>query len=555
MTDPALTAKLDELFKPWNRSDAPGFVVGVARRGELLYRRGFGLASIEHARANTAHTRMRIGSTSKHFCALGILLLADAGKLDLDRPVRDILPDLGGSAGEPTLRQLLHHTGGVRDPLYAMLFINRGHFGHAPAGSGRQLMSRFRERNFVPGERMVYSNAGYTLLSHVIEQVSGLPLAEFFRQRLFAPLGMHDTALWPSDLDIAPNLATFHMPQPGGGWRRGIYPSDELLGSGGIVSTVDDMLAWAAHLRGEHKIVGSADIWARMLERPRYNNGLEGAYSMGLMCDTYRGVQTIHHAGATMGTQCQMLVVPQHGLDIIVMSNRMDGAAPAMADKIVDAVLEDVGLEPARTPAAADAHAALLGRWYAAASHTVMTLGRMKTALADAPEALLLSLHHTPSALMFEVDGQLTRFAGPQEPIEIPLAAAGGDVPSMKVTLAGTVETFTRMSETPPAAATLAPALCGRYRDAEFGIDVEIALHDDKLVLDFLPLYGHARWELAPFSDDVLGCGRFDASPAMPLPMFGTLSMAREAGKVRGFWLNADRVRHAWFAREDAQPK
>lgn len=97
-----LAHKLDVLFQPWNRSDAPGLSVGVAYRGEVVYRRGFGLASIEHATINTPTKRMRIGSTSKQFCALCIMLLAEDGKLDLDRPVRSYLPELA-NATVPTV--------------------------------------------------------------------------------------------------------------------------------------------------------------------------------------------------------------------------------------------------------------------------------------------------------------------------------------------------------------------------------------------------------------------------------------------------------------------
>ena len=84
-TEPTMINKLDELFKPWSRSDSPGGVVGVMYKGKLLYRRGFGLASIEHAKANTPTTRMRIGSTTKHFCSLSIMLLAEEGKLDINQ--------------------------------------------------------------------------------------------------------------------------------------------------------------------------------------------------------------------------------------------------------------------------------------------------------------------------------------------------------------------------------------------------------------------------------------------------------------------------------------
>ena len=105
---------IDELFKPVNRSDAPGLVVGIAQCGKILYRRGFGLASVELGVANTPRTRMRIGSTSKHFTCVAALLLAEEGKLDIDAGVRRYLPELRDLQPEPTLRQLMTHTSGYR---------------------------------------------------------------------------------------------------------------------------------------------------------------------------------------------------------------------------------------------------------------------------------------------------------------------------------------------------------------------------------------------------------------------------------------------------------
>src|SRR5579871_5128602 len=121
----SLEAQLDALFAPWDRTDAPGLVVGIARRGAVIYRRGFGMASLEVGVANTPKTRMRVGSISKHFTCLLALLLAEEGKLDLEAPIRAYVPELTGPGGEPTLRQLMQHRGGSRCYL-DLSFIGHG---------------------------------------------------------------------------------------------------------------------------------------------------------------------------------------------------------------------------------------------------------------------------------------------------------------------------------------------------------------------------------------------------------------------------------------------
>lgn len=144
------TAALDDIFKPYNVSDAPGLVVGIAQHGRVLYRKGFGLASIEHAVANTPATRMRIASTTKHFTCLAALLLAEEGKLDLDAPATRYLPELPTPRGVPTLRQFMTHTSGVR--CYVdLLLMATGLQVHGP-GTMLALQARQTDANFAPGE-------------------------------------------------------------------------------------------------------------------------------------------------------------------------------------------------------------------------------------------------------------------------------------------------------------------------------------------------------------------------------------------------------------------
>lgn len=544
-----VSEKLDEVFKLWNRSDAPGLVVGVAHKGKVIYRRGFGLASIEHAQANTPTTRMRIGSTSKQFCAFGIMLLAEDGKLDIDQPVRTYLPELTNVAGDPTLLQLMHHTGGLRDPMFAAFFINHGLYGHMPAGSSMQLMQRFKERNFAPGERMAYSNAGYTLLTMVTERVSGMKWEEFLKQRVFSVLGMNDTTLLRSDTHIVPNMATLHILERDGSWRRGIYPTDELLGSGGMISTLDDMLVWCAHLRCARKKVGSDASWNRMLERQTYRSGLQAGYCLGIARDSYRGLETIHHAGATFGSQCQMLVVPGHELDIVIMANRMDIGAPAMALKVIDAVIEADALEPAVTPIVPTEYSAVQGRWYSAQSRTLMAI-EARQFRPDLPEMLMLSMYNTLTAALEKVGEGLAQPDGPMSMVEIRKLPAGKVPPAiLDVHITGELERFERLPDTPPTVEELAPDLIGRYRYTEFRSELEIVLKDGKLFIDFQREVGSSLWELQPFSSDVLGCGTIHTVPEMLVPTPAAMFLDRKDDKVVGFWISMDRVRNVRFDR------
>lgn len=549
MSDLAKT--LDALFQPWNRSDVPGLIVGVARRGQTVYRRGFGLASVEHQTLNTPRTRMRIGSTSKHFAALAVLLLAEDGRLDPDAPLRRYLTELGGPVGEPTLRQLMQHSGGLRDPYDLPGLLLCGGFPTLlGAGAGLALSQRFTSANFAPGERMVYCNNGYHLLSLVVELLSGLRFADFLRQRILDPLGMHDTALLPSDLQMLPGIASFHLPQADGSWRRGIYPSEELLGSGGMVSSLDDMLRWLAHLRGT-KTVGSEASWAQMLERPRYSSGATGDYCLGLIRETYRGLEIVHHAGAVLGCNSQMLCVPEQALDVIVIFNRMDGNASGMALKVVDAVLTEAGLAPPPTPVPVPVgqYPALIGRWYSPTSRRLY--GVLAHPGEDAAPVLALSVQQQTMGLLRPCEGGLRMSSPAHGSVELRLPDPG-DEPAgqLQVIDSGHAETCTRLPATGPDAVALAPELLGRYRYADFDRELVMVLDEGVLYLDLCPAYGQSRLQLEPFSDEVCGL-RLGGSFPIPVPTSGCLTIQREQGRVSGLWLGGGRSRDIWLARCD----
>lgn len=541
------TKNLDALFQAWNRSDAPGLIVGVAHQGVPIYRRGFGLASIEHGTTNTPQTKMRIGSTSKHFAALAALLLAEDGKLDIDAPLRTCLPELTGPAGAPTLRQLMNHTGGLRDPYdLPAILLCRGFPFMLFDGAGLELSQRFTSANAAPGERMVYNNNGYHLLSRAIERVSGMGFADVLKQRILGPLGMGDTQLLPSDMTMVPGIASFHQPQPDGSYRRGIYPSEELLGSGGMVSTIDDMLRWLAHLRGSKK-VGSASSWQQMLEQPRYSSGALGDYCFGLTREHYRGVELVHHAGATLGCNTQMLTVPAHGLDIVIIFNRMDSNPSALALKVIDAVLTDAVLSPVIAPVSAEGREDLIGRWFSPTSRRLFDI--VSHPVEGQAPVLALSVHQQVMGVLKSTDSGLRMTSPAHGAIEVLLPASAGSQPEqLDFTDSGHLERFTRLPDTGSAAADLAAEIVGDYHYDDLDRRVSMILEDGVLYLDLHPDYGQSRLRLEIISADVCGL-KLTGSFPIPVPTAGSLSIERAQGLVTGLWLNSARTRNLWLRR------
>jgi CubicO group peptidase (beta-lactamase class C family) len=537
-------AAIDALLVPFNRSDAPGVVLAVAQHGRLLYRRAVGMASLEMGVALTPATRMRIASTSKHFTAMAVLLLVEDGLLDLDDPVQKHLPELPQlSANGPTLRHLLTHTGGWRghDELWA---IAHGLTFTLP-GPGLAAMARQSELNFEPGTQMVYSNGGYFLLAKIVERVSGQAFGDFLKARLFDPLGMPDTASVPTDLDVVPRLAGLYMPAPGGGWRRGLYPC-ELDGGGSLVSTADDMLRWLTHLHGSEKTVGSAKSWALLSEPTTLSSGSTVHYGFGLARHPYRGVEIVHHAGAVLGAQSQMLSVPSHGLDIIAMVNGTPVSPSSLALRVVELLLGDALAPPEVRPLASD-FPALVGQRYHAPS-TGSLLG-----FSEVGGKLAMSWQASGAQPMHQGKGKL--WLGLQDlPLnDLVLDAADIDPQQAPDALVlhegGLARRFERLPETAPDAASLAEALCGDYDSPDLDASAQVVLVDGTLRLTVQGRHGQHACTATPLSADVMVLASTD--PVLAQLGRSILNVERKAGRVVGLRLDTMRSRNIHLARRE----
>ncbi|HET8883462.1 MAG TPA: serine hydrolase domain-containing protein [Solimonas sp.] len=540
---PETAAAFDQLLEPSRRSDVPGYVVAVAREGRTIYRQASGMASIEFAVANTPATRIRIASVTKQFTGLAVMLLVEDGRLDIDKPVRHYLPELGGPNGAPTLRQLLNHTGGIRDALESVaFFLTEGLFPLIPAGLTHAWSSRFSDGNFAPGEAWSYSNYGYMLLSRVIEKVSGLTLAECFRQRLFEPLGMNDSELVPSDMDIAPGVATSHIRMPDGRFRRGIYPCEELVGGGGIVSTVDDMLRWAANLREPHRL-GSRASWDEILRPVDFADGAQSTYGFGIKRQIHRGVEMLWHDGSTFGSRCALFSFPEHALDIIVLANRSDAEPAAIALKIAEALLADA-FGPAKQFADAAGREALAGQYYSTATKRLFGI---RVHADKLPGKLMFAIDASPQGLLWDDAGTL-RGESTAGPLVVRHAPPQGSstVAQIELELCGRRETYTRLPDTAPSAEALAADLVGEYRLQDFDTPVWITFDDGQLCIDLRSRFQPNRIQLAPLSADVLLCtAAMLGAPGVQ----GTVALQRENGAVSGFFFSLQRTWNLRFAR------
>jgi len=528
-----IAEQLDALFAPWNRTDAPALVVGVVKDGALVYRRGFGMASLEHGVANTPTTRMRIGSISKHFTALLALLLAEDGRFDLDAPIRAYIPELAGPGGDPTPRQLLQHRGGSR------CYLDLGFLGHGlslpPLGFAVKAQARQTGRNFAPGEAMIYNNGGYHLVSIALERVGGAPFEALLKARLFDAVGMPGTASVPTDHDITPGVATFHQPRRGGRWRRGLLWTEELRGEGAIISTVDDMLRWMAHLRARDRF-GSPEAWTQLTELPNYADGRVGAYALGLVLGRYRGLRTVQHSGGVSGGTAQMLLFPQDGLDVFLMANGARDADVAGLSLWVADILLAERLGPEAPKVAAEDYRPWLGDWWSPETRMVYSLldQQGSLALGTAMGALGVPLART-------ADGRLIQPASGIGEIEV--TPGPGD--ALTIRFGPGAAAYERLGAAAADVAAFGAAAAGTYFSHDADATATITAEGGALTIRTSNGLGEVPAPLIPLSARVAY-----AKPESLLAQFrSTISLTIENGRASGFQLNTARTRDLEFRR------
>ena len=382
---------------------------------------------------------------------------------------------------------------------------------------------------------MIYNNGGYHLLSIAIERAGAAPFEQQLKSRILDPLGMADTTSVPSDHDITPGVATLHVAGPGGGWRRGLFPSEEVRGEGAIVSTIDDMIRWMAHLRTRDRL-GTRETWETMTTPPTYADGTTGTYALGLMLDSYRGLRTIHHAGGVFGGTCQMLTLPDEGLDVVVIANGAPGAdVVRLAEQVVDVVLADhVG--PETTTVNATSHPGFEGVWYSPEVGVVYNVieqdNRLRLAFGLAKTGLPLTRH---------ADGLSAGPAGGLGEVVLSPSPDG----TMTVRFGGRSATYRRPTGGDEVFNTFVYAAVGRYLSLETGTTASITHDDDRLTLQLSDGHGVSELEMIVLEADVAVAvsGGFLATAGVGL------TLSRYGNEVVGMRLDTMRTRNLAFTR------
>ncbi len=320
---------MNELFAEWDRADSPGCAVGVVEGGRLVYASGYGMANLEYGIANAPDSVFHVASVSKQFTAQCVSLLG----IDLDGDVRRWLPEVPAALGPITVRQLLTHTGGLRDQWDLLRLAGWRSDDLKTDEDVLDLVGRQQALNFAPGAEHLYSNTGFTLAGVMVRRASGMTLRQFAQERIFGPLGMGRTHFHDDHREVVAGRAYGHEP----GWRISI-PAFDTVGATSLFTTVEDLARW---------VVRIPEVLA---EPGRLSDGTMLEYGLGLRVATHRGLRTIGHGGADAGYRSHVLWFPERDLGVIVLANLSTIKPGVLALQIADEWL-GLAAPPALPPA------------------------------------------------------------------------------------------------------------------------------------------------------------------------------------------------------------
>jgi CubicO group peptidase (beta-lactamase class C family) len=336
---------MNAALQPLAQPGMPGCAGGVVQGGVLTASGAYGLADVENGVPIGPETRFDIGSMSKQFLAMTILMLQADGRLSLDDEVHKYVPELPAYRWKITLRDLLHHTSGLKDYDQLLQLAGWVDGDLKSADDVRWIIARQKTLAFRPGTQHSYSDANYFLLGMIAERLTGKPLAAVMEDRIFHPLGMTQTGLRTDRWALVPHKAWPYAVE--GGKVRLFVNAEEPLGDGGIFSTVSDLALWERNF--DDAKVGGRAVIEQMHRVQTLLDGTPNDYAAGLYMRSYHGLPMVEHSGASYGYLAEKIRFPAQRLSVIVLCNRRDAPYVELSNRLADLYLP--GPDPAPAPA------------------------------------------------------------------------------------------------------------------------------------------------------------------------------------------------------------
>lgn len=316
LNDQQLTAEIDNLLAAQFKVNEPGAEILIARKGQIYYKKAFGMANLELNILMKADMVFRIGSLTKQFTAVAILQLMEQGKLSLQDEITKFIPDYPMQGHHITIEHLLTHTSGIKayTSMKEMSEIRRKDMKPS------EVIDFFKNEpmDFVPGTKWKYNNSGYFLLGYIIEVVTGKTYSDYLEDAFIKPLGLSDT-YYGSDARVIKNRAGAYDKDKDGFVNAEMMSMTIPYAGGAIQSTAADYFKWYQALLG-YRLVKKETL-DQAFKSYVLSDGKPANYGYGWFQGTVQGSATLEHTGSINGFRTMELYLPAEDVFIGLFSN------------------------------------------------------------------------------------------------------------------------------------------------------------------------------------------------------------------------------------------
>lgn len=537
--------RADQLFYPYSEAGVPGGVVGVIKDGELVFSKAYGMANLGHGIPYEASTPTNIGSVSKQFTAMAILLLEQQGKLSLDDDVRKHIPELPDLGEVVTLKNMLNHTNGFREVYNLMPLTGWKGEDILRREEIIEILKRQEELQNSPGEAYNYNNSAFIMLAEIVERISGETFPDWMEANVFSPLGMSSSLVRPDPATIIPGASQGYSRDSTGYREAGdLYAS---YGAGGIYTTPADFARWMDNFNDP--VLGGKDVISKLVTPDTLNNGDTMTYALGIGVGKLRGLSSYSHGGADIAHRAFAYYFPGINSGVIAMSNNANFNSGQIAREMAEFSFgdqmepeengdsaeqageegEEESEEPSTPIVPDEVMQSYAGRYILTGLGIVMDFsvenGVLKMNMEGQPEATLAPLSESEfkydgadATLTFLTDdqGKVTGAVHSQGGAEYNLEAVPPYEPSMEE-----LQTYT-----------------GRYFSKELDVFYRLEIQDSSLLLK---IRNTEEIELSPIREDLYKGNVF---------FIGELEFLRDSrGSVSGFEVSNGRTAGIAFER------
>ncbi|HEY1200263.1 MAG TPA: serine hydrolase domain-containing protein [Niastella sp.] len=334
----SLAAKADSLILTvFKDKDGPGGVFMIAKNGKAIYQKAFGKANLELNVDLSPENVFQLGSMTKQFTAVAVLMLEEQGKLNVKDPISKYIPDYP-SGDKITIHHLLTHTSGIKDFTKMKSISTIAQKDMTP----KMMVDFFKNEpaDFLPGEKFEYNNSGYVLLGYLIELISGETYQDFIQKHIFDKAGMTQSC-YASDRQVIKNRAYGYHKKEYGYVNKTVISFTVPFSSGALMSTIGDMLKWQNALN--QNLLLNTEETKKAFSKYQLNSGEPFTYGYGWHIKEINGIPSREHGGSIFGFKTMGVYIPSEDIYVLGFSNCDCNSPTKLTGDIAALALDKLG--------------------------------------------------------------------------------------------------------------------------------------------------------------------------------------------------------------------